>query len=99
MFKEQRLYKIEVVSPSTDTNYDVPFSNMGVSTEAMAGAEAIVLRKNTGVGSDDDYEAVIDCANERLTIKEGTDGFSSGDLFIVAIYMPVGAVTGTSRSS
>lgn len=101
MFNVEQIVKVKVVSPGTDDRYDVPFSELGLTPENAAGMDAVVLQKNqgTGVGSNDDYDAEVDTGNERLTLKEGSDGFSDSDEFIVALYSPVGPVTGSSRAS
>lgn len=100
MFHTEEIVKIEVESPSTDNRYDVPFSELGLTPENAAGMDAVILAKNpgTGVGSNDDHDVKLDLSNERLTLIEGSDGFSDTDIFIVALFAPLGPVKGSSRN-
>lgn len=95
------VHQIVCNSPGTDDRLDVSFEDLGLTNETAQAALPVILskRNSSGTSMSPDESITIDLTNNRLTISEGSTGFSDGDVYVVGICMPRRTVNGTSRAS
>lgn len=101
MTKDEYIYQIENVSPGTDDRLDVGFDQLGLTKEVASSMVPVILsvKNSSGTNRAPDESVALDLTNERLTISEGATDFTDGDIYTVALKMPVGVLAGTSRAS
>lgn len=101
MLKDNYLFRIVSNSPGTDDRLDVDFSELGITPEIAQGMIPTLMAKETSTGAPDtmDETVSLDLTNNRLTIEEGSDGLTDGDVYVVALVAPHVQIDGVSRAS